>query len=68
VDQLHRHGDLDDAAWAEATRHLDAPRAIELVLLVGHYEMLATAITALRIEPDGERPNRLSRRLAARSS
>jgi hypothetical protein len=32
------------------------------VLLAGHYEMLATAIRALRIEPDHERPNRFSRR------
>jgi len=28
---------------------------IELVMLVGHYDMLATAITTLRIQPDGPR-------------
>ncbi len=65
VDQLHHDGDLDDATWGELARHLDTARVIELVLLVGHYEMLATAITTLRIEADGERPNRLSRRISS---
>lgn len=58
VDQLHHDGDVDDEAWTALTRHLDPPRAIELVLLVGHYEMLATAITTLRIEPDRARSTR----------
>lgn len=56
VEQLHHDQDVDDDTWAELRRHLDEREAIELVLLVGHYEMLATAITALRVEPD--RPRR----------
>jgi alkylhydroperoxidase family enzyme len=52
VDQLHDQQDLDDDAWAALAAHLDDRQRIELVLLVGHYEMLATAITALRIQPD----------------
>lgn len=55
VDELHRDGDLSDAAWAALQPHLDDRRLIELVFLVGHYEMLATAIAALRIEPDRSR-------------
>jgi AhpD family alkylhydroperoxidase len=56
VDQLHAQQDLDDATWAELRRHLDEPAAIEFLLLVGHYEMLATFIGTLRIAPD--RPRR----------
>ncbi len=55
VDALHHHGDLDDARWSALAAHLDVRELIELVLLVGHYEMLATAITALRIQPDAPR-------------
>ncbi len=55
VDQLHRDWDLDDDAWAAVSRELAEPQAIELVLLVGHYEMLATAIGTLRIQPDPPR-------------
>jgi AhpD family alkylhydroperoxidase len=55
VDQLHRTGDLDDGTWDEVRRHLDEREAIELVLLAAHYEMLATAIAALRVPPDAPR-------------
>lgn len=55
VERLHRDGDLDDATWSSMRGHLDEPEAIELCMLVGHYEMLATAIAALRIEPDRSR-------------
>ncbi len=55
VDALVADGDLDDDRWAALRRHLDEVRAIELVLLVGHYVMLASAITTLRIEPDRRR-------------
>ncbi|MDX6663993.1 MAG: hypothetical protein QOG68_199 [Solirubrobacteraceae bacterium] len=53
VDELHRDRDVSDATWAALGGHLDERELIELVFLVGHYEMLATAIAALRIEPDG---------------
>lgn len=52
VDGLHAQQDLDDATWTELRRHLDEPAAVELLLLVGHYQMLATFIGTLRIEPD----------------
>jgi AhpD family alkylhydroperoxidase len=56
VDALHDHGDLDDEQWTRLREHLDEREAIELLLLAGHYEMLATVINTLRIEPD--RPRR----------
>ena len=55
VDELHDSGDLSDAAWERLRAQLDERRLIELVLLVGHYEMLATAINTLRIQPDTPR-------------
>jgi AhpD family alkylhydroperoxidase len=55
VDQLHARQDLDDDAWDALGAHLDERQRIELVMLVGHYEMLATAIAALRIQPDRRR-------------
>ena len=44
--------DLPDALWAELSAHLDEARRIELVMLVAHYDMLATTIQVLRIAPD----------------
>ncbi len=55
VDAMHETQDLDDATWAALAAELDERRLIELVMLVGHYEMLATAIAALRIQPDARR-------------
>ena len=51
-DELERDGDISDDTWDSLRQHLDDRRLIELVLLVGHYQMLATAIATLRIEPD----------------
>jgi AhpD family alkylhydroperoxidase len=55
TDALVAREDLDDDEWRRAADHLDDRELIELVLLVGHYRMLATAIAALRIQPDGPR-------------
>src|SRR5690606_31061034 len=52
VDELHGEGDLADDTWSALRSHVDERSAIELIMLVGHYEMLATTITALRIQPD----------------
>ena len=56
VDELHAQRDLTDGTWDAVRSQLDEEQAIELVLLVVHYEMLATAIRTLRIETD--RPRR----------
>lgn len=51
---LHDH-DIDDETWAALYAELGRRRCIELCLLVGHYDMLAGTITALRIQPDRQR-------------
>ena len=63
VDELHATNDLSDATWSALRAHLDDRACIELVMLVGHYEMLATTIAALRIPPDPprRRPRRAGR-------
>lgn len=49
TNQLVRDGDIDDDVWSQLTTHLDEREIIELVMLVTHYQMLATTIRALRI-------------------
>jgi len=54
-DELDRDHDLSDPTWQALRRHLDDRRTIEFLLLAGHYQMLATFIGTLRIEPDQRR-------------
>lgn len=56
VDELFATEDLADASWADLRGHYDEPRCLELVMLVGHYRMLGTVLTTLRVAPD--RPRR----------
>ena len=55
VDALHHDGDLDDDTWRALSAVMREREIIELVMLVGHYEMLATTILTLRIQPDPPR-------------
>ena len=55
VDRLHSDRDLDESSWNALRSHLEERECIELVMLVGHYEMLATFLHALRIPPDPPR-------------
>jgi AhpD family alkylhydroperoxidase len=52
TDELVATNDIADETWSRLTAALDTRELIELVLLVGHYGMLATAIRTLRIQPD----------------
>jgi AhpD family alkylhydroperoxidase len=54
-DELHERGDLSDATWQALFEHFDDRLLIEVLMLIGHYQMLAGVISALRIEPDGRR-------------
>jgi AhpD family alkylhydroperoxidase len=47
--------DLTDATWAELRAAYDERTLIELLLLVGHYDMLATTLMTLRLQPDPPR-------------
>ena len=55
TDELHRTRDLGDDSWSRLRSELDERTAIELLMLVGHYEMLATTLTTLRLRPDRPR-------------
>lgn len=46
---------LSNGSWAAVRSHLDERGAIELLLLVGHYDMLATTLNTLRVQPDPPR-------------
>ena len=52
TDELIRTQDVSEETWTRLSQHLDEKRSIELVMLVGHYDMLATFIRTLRIRPD----------------
>ena len=68
ADELHEGRRLSDECWQELRPHLSDSRAIELCMLIGHYEMLAMTLNALQVEPDdfGARVPKLLRRLEAR--
>jgi AhpD family alkylhydroperoxidase len=55
VDELNASGNLSDATWAAVRSHLDEREAIELLMLAGHYEMLATVLNTLRVQVDARR-------------
>jgi len=56
TDELLATDDLTDQTWAALRSSYDEREAIEIVMLVGHYRMLATALQTLRVVPD--RPRR----------
>jgi AhpD family alkylhydroperoxidase len=47
--------DVDDALWSELRAVEDEPAVIELLMLVGHYDMLATTLNTLRVQPEDHR-------------
>jgi AhpD family alkylhydroperoxidase len=55
TEQLHDTQDLDDATWTALRAYLSEADVVEFVLLVGHYEMLATFLLTLRVVPDRHR-------------
>lgn len=55
TDELHLDRDLGAETWDMVRDELDDRTIIELLMLVGHYEMLVTALTALRVAPDRPR-------------
>jgi AhpD family alkylhydroperoxidase len=52
ADAMHERRELPDDLWATLRAEFSEVELIELVMLVGHYEMLATTIGTLRIAPD----------------
>ncbi|MCW3038992.1 MAG: 4-carboxymuconolactone decarboxylase [Solirubrobacterales bacterium] len=72
ADALHATRDLDDGVWSALRAELTDEQLIELCLVVGHYEMLAMTLNALRVQLDplpdagGSRGLRVVQRLVAR--
>lgn len=56
TEELHETRDLTDETWRRLRATLDEPTCVELLMLAGHYEMLATTLSTLRVQPD--RPRR----------
>jgi AhpD family alkylhydroperoxidase len=52
TEELLATRDLRDETWTELRAAYDERTVIELLLLVGHYDMLATTLMTLRLEPD----------------
>lgn len=54
VDQLVQTKDIDDDAWRTLGAYYDRRQQLELVLLVGQYDSLATTLGVLRVQRDFE--------------
>jgi AhpD family alkylhydroperoxidase len=54
ADELHATGTLGDEAWNALAAHLGERELIELVVLIGHYHMVAFALNAMRVQPEGD--------------
>ena len=52
VDALLTTRNIDDETWRSLREHLREAQVVELCLLVGHYDMLATTIATLGIATD----------------
>lgn len=55
VDALVQRRDLNDEEWADLRGQLDERDSVEFLMLVGHYDMLATFLNTLRFPPDAPR-------------
>lgn len=47
--------DLSNASWSALRLAYDERTVLELLLLIGHYDMLATTLMTLRLQPDPAR-------------
>jgi AhpD family alkylhydroperoxidase len=52
TDELHEHRTISDPTWLTLRAQLDEREIIELCMLVGHYEMLAMTLNALKVQND----------------
>lgn len=55
TDALVQNRDLTDGEWASLRTHLNERDVVEFLMLVGHYDMLATFVNTLRLPPDQAR-------------
>jgi 4-carboxymuconolactone decarboxylase len=57
VDELHADNRISDATWTRMRVQFSETQLIELVMLVGHYHMVAFTLNALRVEVEPGEPN-----------
>jgi alkylhydroperoxidase family enzyme len=57
ADSLVETKGIDDQLWGQLRQYFDDAELVELTMLAAHYDMLATFITTLGIQPD-TRPSR----------
>lgn len=57
VDQIHDHNGWTDDLWSELQGHMSHEQAIELLMLIGQYHLVAFALNSLGVQlerPSGE--------------
>lgn len=59
ADALVAQNDLTDAQWERLSNEVSPKTAIEVLMLIGHYNMLATTLITLRVQPD--QPSRMAK-------
>jgi 4-carboxymuconolactone decarboxylase len=52
ADELHTGTTLSEATWAALTGRYDEQQLIEIVMVVGHYHMVAMVVNSLQVERD----------------
>ncbi|MGK8436799.1 carboxymuconolactone decarboxylase family protein [Ectopseudomonas hydrolytica] len=52
ADEVHETRIISDATWQKLSRRYDDKLLIELCMVIGHYEMLASLLNSLGIQPE----------------
>lgn len=53
VDELHHDRVVSDATWQALAQHYTQPLLLELLMLIGHYGMLAGVLNSVGVELEG---------------
>ena len=56
ADELHAEARLSERTWGELAHRYDEQQLIEIVMVVGHYHMVAMALNSLQVELDSGIP------------
>ena len=56
VDQLHDEHCITDTTWSALASRYSEEQLIELMMLSGHYALLAGTLNSLGVQPDGDLP------------
>ena len=57
ADELHERSEIRDETWAALAERYDERELIELVMLVGHYHMVAFTLNSLRVQREDGVPS-----------